>query len=183
MSRTAVFCRAHATLKERAHAHACERGQHRPLLSYVLNVPPPSFVTIGVDLAVSNRSSADLTAIASMLQHGNGHREMLNIESGRWDAPTNIRRTMSANEAYRPMTIVVESVAAQMYVTQLLREWCAIPVKAFITGRNKMSLEWQTRALSTRCPTANGPCVLPDHTGRRRARSRDPLLRPALALR
>lgn len=128
---------------------ACERGRHRPLLSHVLNVPPPSFVTIGVDLAVSNRSSADLTAIASVLVHGNGHRELINIDSGRWDAPTIIRRIMAANEAYRPMTIVVESVAAQMYVTQLLREWSAIPVKSFITGRNKMSLEWQARALST----------------------------------
>jgi hypothetical protein len=106
-------------------------------------------VTVGVDLAVSSKRTADLTSIASVLVHGNGHRELIGLESGRWAAPEIIRRIDRANAAYRPMLVVVESVAAQEYLSQLLREWSAIPVRSFVTGRNRMSLEWQARALST----------------------------------
>lgn len=133
---------------------ACERGQHRQTLSHILSVPPPAFTVVGVDLAVSSKRSADLTAITTVLVHPNGHRELLSVVSGRWAAPEIIARIGRANDAYKPMLVVVESVAAQMYVVQLLREWSAIPVKSYLTGGNKMSLEWQARALSTEMSNA-----------------------------
>jgi hypothetical protein len=46
------------------------------------------------------------------------------------------------------MAIVVESVAAQRYISQMLRQLSAVPVRDFNTGRGKMSLQYQAEALA-----------------------------------
>lgn len=134
--------------------NALDRGRGRPMVGQLLSCPPPAFVTVGVDLAVSAKRTADRSSIATVLVHGGGRRELLSLESGRWDAPTIIRRVVATWQRFGPISIVVESNAAQMYISQMLRELSAVPVVPFMTGRGKMSLAFQCELLAAEL--ANG---------------------------
>jgi hypothetical protein len=132
-------------------ADSVKRGFGRPMLGYLLSCPAPASVSVGVDLAVSTRPGADLTAISVVLSRehgGNARRELLSVESGRWDAPEIIRRIIAVHTRYLPSVVVVESVAAQAYISQMLRGLASVPVRDFKTGRGKMSLQWQAEALA-----------------------------------
>jgi len=140
---------------------AVKRGFDRPMLGYLLSCPAPAFVTVGVDLGTSSKSNSDLTAISVVLSHSpfvvrqddkrmlptNARRELLCVESGRWEAPEIIRRILAMNTRYMPLVIVVESVAAQRYISQMVRGH-NVPVKDFNTGRGKMSLQFRAEALA-----------------------------------
>jgi len=61
----------------------------------LLNIREPYRVYIGVDLAVSARASADLSAIVVVLLHPDKTRELLAVESGRWTAPEIVHRALA----------------------------------------------------------------------------------------
>lgn len=138
---------------------ALARGRDRRLLPYLLTDREGCFVTCGVDLAVSSKRTADRSAISSVLVYPNGDRELLALETGRWDAGEIITRIHQLNERFRPLSIVVESNAAQMYIHQMVRRLSAVPIVAFNTGRGQMSLDWQCAALATEF--SNGKWILP----------------------
>lgn len=142
-------------------ANALARGRGRRLLPYLLNTPAGCFVTCGVDLAVSKRDNADLTAMTTLLVHPNGDRELIALESGRWDAGEIVRRIHRLSERWGAAlaNIVVESNAAQMYVAQWVRRLSASPIMAYTTGRGTTSLTWQCEALATEF--SNGKVILP----------------------
>jgi hypothetical protein len=55
-----------------ASAAGLQRGSGKSLLYQLLSCLPPAFVMVGVELAVSSKGSADLTAVAVVLVHGDG---------------------------------------------------------------------------------------------------------------
>ncbi len=128
------------------------RGYNKPELRYLMSCPAPAYVTVGVDLGTSSKANSDLTALSAVLNHGTGghaRRELLCVESGRWEAPKIIERIVSFNARYLPLVIVVESVAAQRYISQMVRgELSGTPIKDFNTGRGKMSLQFRAEALA-----------------------------------
>jgi hypothetical protein len=140
--------------RSRLSAESCGTG----LVNHVLNTPADHYIVCGVDLAVSKKTRADRSAIASVMVYPGGNRELLSIESGRWDAPEIIRRICSVNARYRPLHVVVETVAAQMYVAQMLRELSTVPVRDYQTGRGKMSLGFQAEALAVEM--SNGKWIM-----------------------
>lgn len=131
---------------------AVKRGFDKPMLGYLLSCPAPAFVTVGVDYGTSSNANSDLTALSAVLSYGaggNARRELLCVESGRWDAPEIIRRIVSMNTRYMPLVIVTEDVAAQRFIGQMIRgQLAGVPVKGFITGRRNMSLQFRAEALA-----------------------------------
>lgn len=136
-----------ATFRIEDIAAACQRGEQRPLM-YSVRPTAAADVVIGIDLASSKSPNADLTAMSVILVHRNGHREVINVESGRWDAPEILQRVVRLSDLYWPSLVVVESVAGAAYIAQMLRATTSIPVRGFVTGRGKQSIEWQARALA-----------------------------------
>jgi hypothetical protein len=142
---------------------ALDRGAGRHIVPQLLSVPAGGRVVHGVDLAVSKKASADLSVIFSLLVHRSKERQLLSIQSGRWSGPEIVKRILSAHRAFGG-TFVVESVAAQAYVSQFLRELSTVPVIDFKTGRNKMSLEWQVETLAGELE--RGDWIVPSDAGR-----------------
>jgi hypothetical protein len=69
------------------------------------------------------------------------------IESGRWTAPEILKRIVNAHVLFGSVC-VVENVAAQQYIVQMLQAGTAIPVKGFTTGKQKASPEFGVEALA-----------------------------------
>ena len=101
----------------------------------------------GVDLAVQQHAAADLTSIFTLAVLPNGDRVVCAIESGRWTAPEILRRIVDAHTRFSSLC-VVENVAAQDYIVQMLRAGSAIPVRGFATGKQKASPEFGVEALA-----------------------------------
>lgn len=141
---------------------ALQRGQGRTCLGYLLNKPLHSKIVHGVDLGVSKKSTADLSVIVTLLVHANKDRQILSIQSGRWGGPEIVQRIADTQRKFGG-TVVVETVAAQLYVSQFLRELNALPVIDFKTGRGKMSLDWQIETLASEL--ARGQWIVPSDNG------------------
>ena len=101
----------------------------------------------GVDLAVQQHASADLTALFSIAVLPNGDRVVLAVESGRWTAPEILRRIVDHHVRYGSQC-VVENVAAQQYIVQMLQAETSIPVVGFTTGKNKADPSFGFEALA-----------------------------------
>jgi len=95
----------------------------------------------GVDLAFSERASADDTAFFTFCVLPTGHRLVLDVDIGKWNAPTVARKIAEKHERFGSI-ITVEDVAAQKGVVDLLRKVKAtvgIPIKGFTTTAGKKS--------------------------------------------
>lgn len=112
----------------------------------------------GVDLAVSAKDSADLTCLFTIAAFPNGDRRVLWIDSGRWGAPEILDR-IKATYAVFGSYFVVENVAAQDYIVQLLRHDTAIPILPFTTGRQKAHPEFGVESLAAEF--AGGKWIVP----------------------
>lgn len=143
---------------------ALQRGQGRTCLGFLLNRPLDSKIVHGVDLGVSKKANADLSVIVTLLVHANKDRQILSIQSGRWGGPEIVQRIADTQRKFGG-TVVVETVAAQLYVSQFLRELNALPVIDFKTGRGKMSLDWQIETLAAEM--ARGQWIVPSDNGTR----------------
>jgi hypothetical protein len=141
---------------------ALQRGQGRTCLGYLLNGPLGARVVHGVDLAVSKKSTADLSVIVTLLIHADKSRQILSIQSGRWSGPEIVSRIADTQRKFGG-TVVVETVQAQAYVSQFLRELNALPVVDFRTGRGHMSLDWQVETLAAEM--ARGQWIIPSDGG------------------
>jgi len=135
----------------------------------LLNLQAPYRVYIGVDLAVSAKTSADLSAIAVVLLHPDRTRELLSMESGRWAAPEIISRTASASRRFAVTACVIESVAAQMYVTQWLKQLGSVRAIPYVTGRGERSLDHRV-GIQLATQLERGQWILPSVNGRPRDR-------------
>lgn len=94
------------------------------------------YLYTGVDLAFSQRDSADLTCFFTLAILPDGRRRVVDIVAGRYSAP----EIMSlVKDLYRRFhsTFIIENNSAQNFVVQTLQSQTPIPIKAFTTGKQK----------------------------------------------
>jgi hypothetical protein len=89
----------------------------------------------GVDLGVGQTRAHDESVLFTIALLPDGRRQVLKIESGRWQAPEIVARIRSAHERYRSR-VRVETNAAQAYIAQFLAS-AGVVVEAHTTGRNR----------------------------------------------
>jgi hypothetical protein len=128
---------------------------------------PAGFMTItGVDLAISARPGSGKSALFTLLLWPNGMRQVLEVQAGRWSGPEIIDRVVSVNERFRS-TVVVENNAAQDFLVQWVRERApGMRVRAFTTGRNKLSPEYGVESLAAEMAASRW--LIPCEVGSRR---------------
>lgn len=101
----------------------------------------------GVDLAVSQNETADYTAFFTFrVLSGTGQRLILDVDYGRFDGPTIIRKIKEKATAFNSI-VRVESNAAQEYLRQFANMEAVIPIRAHMTGRSKAHPEHGVPAL------------------------------------
>ena len=95
----------------------------------------------GVDL--STGEGEDNTVIVTAARLASGRRQILEIQSGKWDGPEIMERLRGVHQRFRP-TIAVENNGAQKYIRQFMRSSDAfiVPVLDHHTGTNKHALKW-----------------------------------------
>jgi hypothetical protein len=123
----------------------------------------PTF--IGVDLAVSEKGSADDTAIFAFCVMEDGTRVPLHIEYGKWPVDVILAKVIAAYETYGGI-VIVENNGAQQYLVQLIRKLDkSIPVRSHTTTSAKANPVWGVPALFTEM--SNGAWAIPnDKAGR-----------------
>lgn len=135
-----------------------ERGEGRAP-TFALRAVPPGYRTFtGVDLAVSKKSSADLTALVSIIVHPDETREVLCIETGKLAGPEIVERIKDHHDRFGSI-VVVESNAAQAYIAQFLKG-SGVPVREFYTGTNKLNPEFGIESMATEM--AAGKWIIPN---------------------
>lgn len=140
-----------------------QRGNGRMLQNQLIEPPPGCKVYTGVDLAVQQHASADLTAFTTIMVWPNGDREILNIESGRMAGPQIIERIQQLHRRYQGI-FLVENNAAQDFLLQFLRAGTNVPVRPFTTGRNKVHPEFGVESLAAEM--AAGKWIIPNRDGK-----------------
>lgn len=145
---------------KRAWVERClERGRGKTLC-YSLNSVPDGYRTVtGVDLAVSQKDSADLTAMFTVAMSPAGDRVVLDIDSGRWSGPDIIERIQDKHRRYQSV-VVVENNAAQDFVVQFARSQLGgVPVVGFTTTSKKAHPEYGVEGIAAEM--AAGRWVIP----------------------
>ena len=118
----------------------------------------------GVDLAVSQKDSADLTVLFTILVHPDGTREVVDIESGRWGGPEIVARVISVNKRFGSI-VWVENNGAQQFLVQFARSGTAVPIRSFTTtGQNKSHPEFGFESLAAEM--ASGKWIIPNQGGK-----------------
>lgn len=117
-------------------------------MAYGLSALPPGVKTYtGVDLAVQQKDGADMTCLFTIAVHGNGDREVLCVESGRWAGPEIVSRIIDTHRRFMSVCIV-ENNAAQDFIVQFARGQWAVPIHPFTTGRNKAHPEFGIESIA-----------------------------------
>ena len=125
--------------------------------------PKPGWATYtGVDLAVGLGKRNDLTVLFTIAVSPDQRRQVLEIQSGRWTSPEIVQRIHDAHRRYRSI-VLVESNAAQQYLVQFAQQGNAIPIRPFLTGRNKLNPALGVESLATEM--AQGKWLIPNHGG------------------
>lgn len=104
----------------------------------------------GVDLGVGSKSKSNLTVICTIAVFPNGMRMIVNIESGRWQAPEIIARLRETSRIYRS-EILVESNTAQRYLVQMAQVGAGKIENIHgrdTTAQNKYDEQWGVEALA-----------------------------------
>ena len=136
-------------------------GRNREM-AYALQKVPNGYATYtGVDLAVQQHSAADLTVLTTIIQHPNGQREILAIESGRWTGPDIVDRIVDHHRRYSSV-VTVENNAAQEFIVQYAKG-AGVPVRGFTTGRNKAHPEYGVEHLAVELE--GGQWIFPNKGG------------------
>ena len=73
-----------------------------------------------VDLAISQKSNADYSAIVTVGVNAENHWFVLDVEYGRYDPSTTIDAIFSAVEKWRPLSVGIEAVAYQAALQHFL---------------------------------------------------------------
>jgi hypothetical protein len=113
---------------------AREMGVHSLLGEYL----GEGLVFVGVDLGIALGEHNDDTSIFTCLVHESGHRQILDIDFGKYDGATKVQKIADKVRRYRAALVMVESNGGQ----KLLAEWAldkdiSLPVKAVQTTARK----------------------------------------------
>jgi len=137
---------------------ALERGAD--LMPSRLWTPQGSWRTYtGVDLGISQKPGADLTSFATIAVDPSGNRRLLCVETGRMTADLIIAKIVEHHRRYGCQSIMVENVAAQDFIIQLVRKASAVPIRGFKTAGGAMSLPYAAEQLAVEF--SNGKWVIP----------------------
>lgn len=130
------FCKAEWVEKCKRAAHA--EGYFDLVSEY--RGPNPTFT--GVDLAVSPGEESDDTAFFTFEVLPDRRRRILDVEIGKFDGPTIVRKLVAKQRAYNSV-VRVENNAAQDFIRQFaLQIDASLPVKPHTTGRAKAHPEY-----------------------------------------
>jgi hypothetical protein len=105
----------------------------------------PTFT--GIDLGIGQKIKHDKTVLFTFAMERDGSRRILDIESGRWDGFTIVKKLISKHDNYNS-SVAVETVSAQDW----LRQWALktrkdLIVRAHITGADKRSLDFGVESI------------------------------------
>lgn len=115
--------------------------------------------TQGVDLAISEKETADYTVDLTIAGLKEGKRILLNIVRGHL-GPAETRRTIIEQyNSFNPVQVKVESVAYQAALVKDLQDSTSVPVKAYNTGGEKFDEFVGINSLAT--DFENGKWILP----------------------
>jgi len=142
----------------------CALGREQGARGFVHSLDPkPGWATYtGVDLAVGLGKRNDLTVLFTIAVDPEQRRHVLEVQSGRWTSPEIIQRIHDAHRRYRSI-VLVESNAAQQYLVQFAQQGNAIPIRPFLTGRNKLNPALGVESLATEL--AQRKWVIPNDGG------------------
>ncbi len=153
-------------------ARAVEQGARPTTLSrtqdgrtFLLNPRHHGKIVVGVDPATSEEKKSDLSAIATVLVHPGGVRELLALESGHWNTPTLVNRILDVHSRFVPAAVVVESTGFQKSLGQWVRHFDHLAnVVPYATSRGRNSLELRLGDLEVEL--ANSQWAFPSSNGR-----------------
>jgi predicted phage terminase large subunit-like protein len=97
-------------------------------------------VVMGVDLAISEKTTADYTAVVTVGYHrSTGKIYVLDVWRGRCDFPTQVDTVLSIAAKYKPAAIGVEDVGYQRAFAQALSSRCRYAVRAIKHTKDKIT--------------------------------------------
>lgn len=129
-------------------------------------LPEELIIVTGCDIGVSRAKAADESVLFTLAVRPDNSRQILEVQAGRWAGPEIIERIVSVHERFRS-TVVVENNAAQDFIVQWTRERApGLRVRAFTTGRNKLSPEFGVESLAAEL--AGSMWVIPCERGTRK---------------
>ncbi len=96
----------------------------------------PDATFTGVDLAVSPNEGSDSVAFFTFRVLPNGQRLILDVDIGRFDGPTIVKKIIQKSTAYNSV-VRVENNGAQDFIRQYAQTEAGIAIKAHCTGRTK----------------------------------------------
>lgn len=108
----------------------------------IIDAPcPPSLPLVqGVDLAISERETADFTAIAALGRDPEtGIVYVKEVERGRWSFHEAQQRIQAAAARHRPRVIAVEQTQYQAAMVQELLRTTTLPVRGIRPDRDKLT--------------------------------------------
>jgi len=100
----------------------------------------------GVDLAVGAKATSDLTVILTIAIDDRGRRILVDLQSGRWQAPDILAKLKAVHETYQSQ-VLVEDNGAQAFLLQWAQDW-GVPARPFTTGRNKYDERYGIESLA-----------------------------------
>jgi hypothetical protein len=152
-----MMCRARsdeeARFKQEWIDRCLARGAGIPMVSKIDIMPQGAATFTGVDIGVRTHEGSDLTVLFTLLLWPSLDRQVLWVESGRWSGPEIVRRVVEAHQRYGSI-IYVENAAAQEFIVQFAREHGNVPVRGFVTGRNKAHPEFGVEGLAVELQNA-----------------------------
>jgi hypothetical protein len=140
--------------------------------------PRGARVVLGVDVAFTSRATADLSALAVVLEHADRSRELLAVEAGRWHGPVLVDRIIDARRRFGAEKVVVESNGGGSVLAGWLGQH-GVEVTLHATGAGKNSLQAHVERIAAEM--AGARWSVPSHEGRARDRESELLVRDLLA--
>ena len=145
---------------------ALNRGNGRVPARSLDYVPAGYRVYTGVDLSTGEtKRKGDLTALVTIVVHPDDSREVIDVEAGKWAGPEIIDHIIDVHRRYHGV-VYVESNAAQKYILQFARGADAVPVRSFVTGKNKANPAFGIESIATELdnnkwiiPNSHGACT------------------------
>ncbi len=153
-------------------ARAVEQGAKPTTLSrtadgrtFLVNPRRHGKIVMAVDPAASEEKKSDLSAIAVVLAHPGGPRELLALETGHWNVPTLVSHILDMRVRFVPDAIVVESTGFQKSLGQWVHHFDSMAnVIPYATSRGRKSLELRLGDLEVEL--ANARWAFPSVNGR-----------------
>ena len=145
---------------------ACKaRGEGKSMVYALRAVPTGCKVYCGVDLGVGLKANNDMTVFFVIFVHPNGDREVLWVESGRWVATDIMAKVVDLYERFH-CVFVIENVAAQQFLVQILQNNTSIPIVPFTTGKNKADASFGVEAMGIEMACRPPKWIIPSQGGR-----------------